>query len=199
MSSSSRRRRGTSLAEIILTSALVLLVIGLVATLVREYRRVSTHTRFQDASLRSAMALRLVREELKEAVEVLQPPDGSGGIFSVVEFDRLDPDTTTRVPGAWGPGTGLRGAPGPWPTPTPSPPAVWDPRDPADLIRVRYAVSNRQLLRTVTGPGAQTQLMAENVNGFSAQNQGNDAVRLTLRVQEEQREAIYSLFGVLTP
>ncbi len=170
-------RRGLSLAEVVLTSFLVFMVLGVVATLVRQYREVSTHSRLHDASLRSALALQQVAGEAKEAVTMITPPPGAGGTYSSVELDRIDPNDTTRFP-----------------TPIPSP-ATFDPKTP--LIRVQYTVDAGELVRFVqVGAGVSRQLIAENVLGFTAENQGG-SIHLSLRVQEDKRQKVYEARAVL--
>lgn len=172
-------RKGLSLAEVVLTSFLVFMVLGVIAALVRQYREVSTHTRLQDASLRSALALQQAAAEVKEALVVITPPPGVGGSYASLEFDRLDPNDATRFPS---------------PIPTP---ATFDPRTP--LMRVQYTVDAGELVRLVqVGATVSRQLIAENAVGFTAENQGT-AIKLSLRVQEEKRQTVYEALTVVTP
>lgn len=172
-------RKGVSLAEVVLTSFLVFMVLGVIAALVRQYREVSAHSRLQDASLRSALGLQQVANEAKEATAMITPPPGAGGIFSSVEFDRIDPNDTTRFP-----------------SPVPSPlPLTYDPRGP--LMRVRYTLDAGELVRFVqVGASVSRQLIAENALGFTAENQGS-ALKLTLRVREDKRQKVYEALSVV--
>lgn len=171
-------RRGLSLAEVVLTSFLIFMVLGVIAALVRQYRQVSTHTRLQDASLRSALALQQAAAEAREALVLITPPPGLGGTYASLELDRLDPNDTTRFPS---------------PIPTP---ATFDPRTP--IIRVQYTVDGGELVRLVqVGATMSRQLIAENAVGFTAENQGT-AIKLSLRVQEDQRQKVYEALTVVT-
>jgi hypothetical protein len=167
------------MAEVMLTSFLVFMVLGAIAALVRQYREVTAHSRLHDASLRSALGLQQVANEAREAMVIITPPPGVGGVFSSVEFDRIDPNDTTRFP-----------------SPVPSPlPLTYDPRGP--LMRVRYTLDAGELVRFVqVGTSVSRQLMAENALGFTAENQGT-SLKLTLRVREDKRQKVYETFSVV--
>ncbi|GMU53169.1 MAG: hypothetical protein AMXMBFR33_23150 [Candidatus Xenobia bacterium] len=173
-------RTGVSLAEVILTSFIVFMLLATVATLVRQYREVLTHTRLKDASLRSALGLQQAANEAREAIELITPPPGVGGAFPSLELTRIDPNSPSRFPS---------------PLPAPPPPP-YDPRVP--LIGVRYTVDAGELVRFVqVGTQVSRQLIAENVLGFTAENQGATSVKLTLRVREDKMQRVYEVLSVV--
>lgn len=170
-------RRGFSVAEALLTSFLVLLVLGAVASLVRQYGQVANHARLKDSSLRALLGLTGVGRELKSALSISSP---ASGVASTVNFTRVRPDATGRFP---------------FPLPT-SPPA-FDPRLPE--MNVVYQVVGRELLRQVDADTPE--LVAENVVGFSCRYVGADqnVIQLRLRVQEAADQRVFQVITVLKP
>ncbi|MEW6282899.1 MAG: hypothetical protein AB1758_30080 [Candidatus Eremiobacterota bacterium] len=164
------RRRGVSLAEALISLLLIALALGLVAGIVREFSSLMTFSSKKDRALSAAqLGLVRMRDESLQALELLSPDTGPS---AVLRFRRLSPLAAGRLP---------------IPVPTPAP-ATWNPFPPADLIVVRYEVSNRSLFREIEGRSERLELAGE-VESLSCRLTSSRPanLQLTLTLQDGKR------------
>jgi hypothetical protein len=154
------RHRGVSLAEALLTSFIMMMILAVVASLMRQYSDITRHAARKDASIELRQGLESIRHELMSAVEITAPlPGASSG---VLEFTRVDPAI-------------------PRPAPLPAP-VAWDPL--TDIMQVRYErLVSGLLVRRVTGGGQQTVLAS---CSFFQATTNDRTIYLTGSVQEDK-------------
>ena len=161
------RRSGFSLVEMMIAMLLVLGLLGLVATLMREYSRVSRHTSARENTMDGAQtALSALAQELSGAQTVLSPLSGTSG---AVSFWRANP-LAKRFPTA------------------DEYPYVWTPK--FSLMYVFYGVGNRQLVRysyAYDTAALQSHVMASDVEGFQATALSASQYELSLTFKETLR------------
>ncbi|MEW6278398.1 MAG: hypothetical protein AB1758_07255 [Candidatus Eremiobacterota bacterium] len=159
-------KRGVTLAEVLLTMFLFILMLGVAGTLVREYSGVLRHSSSKERTLRSALVgLDRIDCELAQAHAVVSPATSTP--VSLLEFRKLDPGAA-RLP-----------AP---PTPVP---AGWAPHDPAYEVTVRYRVLQGTLIREVVGGGA-PMAVVQGPQGLNAVLLPNGNVEVSLSIQEDK-------------
>jgi type II secretory pathway pseudopilin PulG len=153
-----------------LSMAVIFVVLGLTATLVADYSKTMRQGSSRDLLLDAIeLGAERIRSELCSAISVSQPPTISS-TSSLLEFDRVDPGSTSRLPN---------------PLPTP-PPVTWDPYAPADILVVRYAISNQNLVRTVTSPtSSRDEDICPGLQGMSAEYIDPRTLRVVLNVDVE--------------
>ncbi|MBT9589009.1 hypothetical protein IV102_37090 [bacterium] len=123
-------KRGVSLLEALVTAFLGLLLLGVVALTVKEYRQVLSKSQVLDQQIELTLALRRLCQEVQASTAVLVPTASS------LQLTRLDPGNPNRFPLQLNP-----------PQPVP---ASWTPQTPSWLVTVDYAVVTGALTRRCT-------------------------------------------------
>jgi len=161
-------RRGTTLAETLVTLFLLSLILTVAADLMRRARNVSGFYQQKSDLQRGAWALQRLGLEVLSATRVLQPAlDGQG---DHLEWTRVKPGATGRLPVTLGSD----------PQPVPGPSPVWQP-DRAiwtDTMNV-YRTDNGDLIRW--GSTSEV-LLAERLQDFHCRSQGK-FLELSARVR----------------
>lgn len=163
------RPRGVSLAEALLTSFIMMMILAVVASLMHQYAEVTRHAAKKDASTEMRQQLDMIRRELMGAIDITDPP--AGGTSTRLEFDRIDPASARGIPATLAP------------LPNPSP-AVWDPRDPATTIQVTYERQVSGILTRQVGSGP-LETVLSTCSFFQARGVGR-TMFLTGSVQEDK-------------
>lgn len=168
--------RGFSIAEALLATFLIFMILGTAASLFQNYSSIMRHSSPKERSLVGGqVALDRIRCELPAAVVMHEPALASTSLYNRVVFEKIDPSVTSRlpvpVPDAW------------------SMPAFgWDPNSPSHCCLVEYSVDSGDLVRKVWGAGYSAQeLMAEGVVGLNSQMNTRSSVNLTLSMSEDGR------------
>lgn len=161
------RPRGVSLAEALLTSFIMMMILAVVASLMHQYAEVTRHAAKKDASTEMRQQLDLIRRELMGAVDISSPP--AGGTAAQLQFNRIDPASARGIPATLAP------------LPNPSP-AVWDPR--AATIQVTYQRQASGILTRQVGVGPQETVLST-CSFFQARGVGR-TMFLTGSVQEDK-------------
>ena len=143
-----RKRRGTSLLELIITSALLMVVMAAVVGLFQSYSKLSRTSGMQDDYTNALQALEVVRNEIREANAIVSPAVGGAG-QSYLDLQRVDP--AVNQAGVY---TGVLRLPTIQPDPVGPTPAPWgfDPLDNYWLATVHYTMGGApsRLQRTTT-------------------------------------------------
>lgn len=165
---------GLSLAEVLLTMSLLLVVMATLAGLAREYSQVLRFTSGKDATLEAALvALTRSADESREALVFSHPAPGNFSPDSELAFERERPDQSM--------GLALP------PDVAPVPP--WDPADPTRRLSVRYyrSAQNRLVREVDDGTVIEPQELAEGVTGFQVTRQPDGGLVIAISVQEASR------------
>lgn len=173
------KRKGFSLLEAMIAMGLVFLILGLIATLMREYTGVNRLTSSKDATLDGVQfALREMRNELGSALDVMAPTT-VGSTSSSLAFTKINPRLgEDRIP---------------YEFPAPIP-ANWAHADPSHLLDVVYARSGGKLIRTVTGlPTTSRQEVAAKIDGLTVFRKTRRNYVITVSFQELNRLKTYTL------
>jgi type II secretory pathway pseudopilin PulG len=143
-----RKRMGTSLLELIITSALLMVVMAAVVGLFQSYSKLSRTSGMQDDYTNALQALEVVRNEIREASAILSPAVGGVG-QSYLDLRRVDP--AVNQAGVY---SGTYRLPTIQPDPVGPTPAPWgwDPLDNYWLATVHYSMGGApsRLQRTTT-------------------------------------------------
>lgn len=178
-------RRGFSLPETLLALLLVFGILGMVAVIMREYSQVA---RFVDAKARTfdgiQFALSEMSHEVSSAVALIAPSKaaGVGTTSATLEFRRMDP----AVDRYWLNPNNFEAEEG---DPDGGEPAVWDFRNPNEMMRVAYHRElNGELIRTVNRQnGVSRQKMCDSLTGMLITKQAEDYLQIRVSFQEEKR------------
>lgn len=177
-------RRGTTLAETLVTLFLLSLILTVAADLMRRARNVSGFYQQKSDLQRGASALQRLGLEVLSATRVLQPAlDGQG---DHLEWVRVKPGVAGRLP------TSLGSDPQPVPAPSP----VWQPDQATwtDTMNV-YRTDNGDLIRW----GSTTEvLLCERLVNFQCRSQGH-FLELTARVRVRGSEQQVRVTQLLPP
>lgn len=158
-------KRGFTLAEALVASSLLCLMLTTLAILVRSYGGSSRASDVHDASLSgSRLAVESVRRDGEAAVKLLEPVLGSNTASPILRLQRIDPEIV-RLPETM---------------PDPAP-GLWDPYDPAQMVEVRYYLTADILWREVfLGDGTQSKVaMGEHVQSFFVRSLTDNTLQLT--------------------
>ena len=165
----SGRPSAFSLVEMMIAMLLVLALLGLVATLMREYTRVSRHTSARENTMDGVQtALSAMAQELSGAQQVLIPTSGTS---AAVSFLRVNP-LTERFP------------------PADEDSGIWSALPASSLMYVFYGVSNRQLARYSYSYDTwvtQSHVMATDIEGFQTAALSPTQYELALTFKETLR------------
>ncbi len=174
------RQQGFTLIEVMLSMLLVFTTLGLIATLMREYTKVSKFASARDNTLDALqMALVEVTQELSEAVDVSYPENAGQPWVDSVAFSRIDPSVERWSQDPLG---GFEES------------FVWNPRAPDEYITVVYSRDGLGTLnRASVGPdGSQNQAMASNLNRFQVLRLSQNRFRIALSFQEKNRLRVFT-------
>lgn len=158
-----RKQAGFSLAEALITLAMMSLVMGLVAQLAQDYRRMENHSTGIERSLEgSQLGLTRMSAELQQAVLISSP--ASSSFVGLLSFEKIDP-TLARLPAD---PNGFGG--------------TFDPR--AGRIRIDYRWIGEELVREAAGSQL---VVATGVRGFSCARLSDQLVEIRLSIEESSR------------
>lgn len=169
-------KRGFTLAEALVATTLLCLMLSTLAILVRSYSGSSRASDVHDASLTGArLAVESVRRDGEAAVKLLEPLLGSNTASAILRVQRIDPEIV-RLPETM---------------PDPAP-GLWDPYDPNEMVEVRYYLSNETLWREVfLGDGTQKKSpLGEHVQAFLVTSLPDNTLQITcstLNIQGQLR------------
>jgi type II secretory pathway component PulJ len=158
-------RRGTTLAEVMIASFLLLLILTTVTVLVRSYSSTMTASDNRDMALSgSRQAIESVTHDLEAAGQLVQPVLASNTDSAILRLTRPDPEIV-RLPETF----------------PASPPGSWDPYDPAQTIQVRYALDGDALWRTVTlgDSSVKKTQVGTQMRGFFVKSLADESVSIT--------------------
>jgi len=142
-------RRGLSLAEVLISLALISVMLALVALLCRDLTRDRGTRARVDSQSQLDLGLLRLGQEWKSATHVNTPlPGASSGQFVML---RANTNMESDPPQ---PGDRL-----PMPLPTP-PLATWNSDDPGQQVKLRYDVDGQGLVRQALPGGAKTVRLA---------------------------------------
>ena len=155
--------RGATLLEVLISTAVLLVILGAAGSLIRSYSRTLQSSRARQEVLQAAQALESIRQESEGALSIEQV--GAGRLaFS----KRLTAGWLPVQPGPVGSG--------------------WNPLEPARLARVTYRLEASQLVREdVYGGESDRQVVAHNLRSFGVRRPAPDQLELSLEVLCEQR------------
>lgn len=166
-------RCGLTLIEIVITTALMLLATGLVASLAGDLGQTLRYDAQLDRAQEAAqVGLAQIRSEASEAVDFLTPDRASLTFPQAtpdarLEFMRLDPEAS-RLPANPLPG-----------------PGSWNPMATAYLMEVHYYLAGERLMREVSG--RPPVLIAEEVTAVSFRFENERLLLTTLTVRRGER------------
>jgi hypothetical protein len=162
-SSSSFNRTGLSLAEVLLVMALLLVVTGLMAGLVREYSEIMRFAGGKSHSLEVAQsALGRMASEVTEAATLDLPALG------VLKLERLNPDPAVRLSRL--PDSGA--------------PLGWQPFAPDHLVEVTYRCNVGEIL--MRSVGDQEVEIADRITGLLFDRPPTGGLDITISTREER-------------
>ena len=165
-------KKGFTLAEALVASALLLLMLTTLSILVHSYSGSSRASDAHDASLTGArLAVESIRRDGEAAVKLLEPTLGSNTQSPNLRLQRIDPEIT-RLPETY----------------PSSPPVLWDPYDPTQMVEVRYYLTGDVLWREVfLGDGSQRRTrVGEHVQAFLVTSLSDNSLQIqctTLSIQ----------------
>lgn len=170
-------RRGISLIELMVSMAVMLVVLGVAAGLMREYSSAVRFSSAKAASLAAQVALQRMVAETREALVMLAPASSASG--SELRFEKIDPSAGEWIPPV-----------------VPDPvPVSWDPQPAGLVMEVRYFVDGRgTLVREVTPPAGPLQAwdLAPEISGLAVNHATSGLVELELSVQEPGRLRVFA-------
>lgn len=173
------KARGLTIAEAVVTLALVVFVFNLTAGLLQSYLRTVKFAGGVDKAMEAAQtALSQVRNEAAQAIAFTSPKP-SGGSATSLTFDKIWTDSPDRLP-----------------SPTAPFPKTWDPHDPAWVDTVSYTFANEQLLRTSLLEGTNSVVTADQVENFQVEflPNGNLSIQISTRQDKIIRTASSEVF-----
>lgn len=163
----SRRVSGLTIAEALVTLALVFFVFALTAGLLQSYLRAVDFAGGVDKAIDAAQtALSVVRNEAAQALSVSSP---AGGTSQTLTFDKVWTMAPNRLP-----------------NPNATFPAFWEPRDASWLDRVTYTVRNERLVRSSTREQTRFVLVADEIVEFQVQVLPNQNLLVEVSTREEK-------------
>ncbi|MEW6278649.1 MAG: type II secretion system protein [Candidatus Eremiobacterota bacterium] len=161
------RSRGFSLVEALVTSCVLMFMLGVAALLVRDYARVLRADERKQSRRNALQALEQASTELRLAVAVSEPLS-DGSLSSRVSFQRANSQVSTL------------------PAVLPSPlPGSWTPSSPASLLTVVYQLQGTQLERRATGSGSsETTPLSSEVTGLAARFLPSGTLELEVSIDD---------------
>lgn len=165
-------KRGFSLLEALVTSFLVLVMLGVIGGVIQGYMRAQAVTEAKDRNWEAVVnSLRSVRNDCQAAVAFLQPLPTDLAVSPRLDLQRFSP-AATRLPAV---------------LPTPLP-ASWDPMPATELITIRYEVTPEEVLtRTLLVPAGESFRLAQETTGFSVQHVDTSLLEVAFSIQDRGR------------
>ena len=173
------KNRGFSLAEALLSMAMLATILGAAASLFLNYSRVTKQSSPKERNLVGGqLALERMRSEVSGAVVLREPAPANPGALSVrLLFDKLDP-SANRLPNPL------------------NPTQSFSPQGPT--CRVEYSLRAGQLLRRTNGSGYNSEeLLMDKVVGLSTQFVAPAGVNISLNLQEEKVQNLCGTFATV--
>lgn len=172
-------QRGFSLLEAMIAMLLVMTLLGMISTLMREYSDVARHSAARDNTFDGVQfALTEMGHELGSAQRMLLPPESSPAANStVLRFQRIDP-TLQRFPDDAALSYDEDGEP-----------EMWNTRDPDKWMTVEYRENDAgALVRTVTRPNGDTenQTMVDKIDSLLVTGDPAGFYTISLSFKEEK-------------
>lgn len=165
-----KRRGGFTLAEALVSMAILAILIGLASSIFVGYTRITRQSSTHERNLiLGYTALDRMRSEVSSAIYLSEPAASNGSVGSVLEFEKIDPSVLARLP-----------------NPEP-PPTTFEPLDPAYTCGVRYEVVAGKLIRKAWG-GTRWQseeVLMSGVLGLTTTFEAPAGLMITLNLQEE--------------
>jgi type II secretory pathway component PulJ len=169
-----------TLAEALVSMAILALILGLAASVFVGYTRITRHSsQHEQNQVRGYSVLERIEAEVAGCHTLFAPNPSGTAVSSSLTFDKVDPDLATRLP-----------------TP-PDFASAFEPRDPAARVQVSYSVSGQSLHRTTWGVANSDEVLLENVLGFTSQFDPPNGVKITLNLSEGARSQIFKGYGFL--
>ena len=171
--------RGLTIAEAVVTLALVVFVFNLTAGLLQSYLRTMNFASGVDKTMEVVQtALNQVRKEVAQGV-AFTSPNPSGGSTSSLTFSKIWTDSPDRLPG-----------------PDASVPLTWEPHDPTWADTVSYTIANERLLRTSKLENTKFVVTADQVSDFQVEflANGNLSVKISVRQDKIVRTRSSEIF-----
>lgn len=174
--------RAFTLAEAMISMAMISLILGLAASIFVGYTRIRRQATPHERNLTLGYsALERMRGEFGAAAEVFRPDPSSTALFSTLTLNKLEPTNLTRLPDP------------------PDPGAVFEPADPGHYCQVQYSVVGGQLLRNCWAGAFSSQeiVIPENVQGLTTQFISPGGVHIQLNLREETANRVLDAYGTL--
>lgn len=170
------KSRGFSLAEALISMAMLAMILGAAASLFLNYSRITKQSSPKERNLVGGqLALERMRSEVAEALVLREP--ASGTTSARLLFDKLDP-AANRLPVPLNPSQ------------------AFSPQSP--ICQVEYSLVSGQLLRRTRGAGYQSQeLLMDKVVGLATQFVAPAGVNISLNLQEEKVQNLCGTFATV--
>jgi prepilin-type N-terminal cleavage/methylation domain-containing protein len=173
-------KQGFTLAEALVSMAILALILGLAASVFVGYTRITRQSsQHEQNQVRGYSVLERIEAEVAGCHTLFTPNPSGTVISSSLVFDKVDPDAASRLP-----------------TP-PDFASSFEPRDPVDRVQVSYSVSGRALHRTTWGVANSDEILLENVLGFTGQFDPPNGVKISLNLSEGAGSQIFKGYGFL--
>lgn len=167
-------RAAFSLAEALITIFLVFAVFGVASGLLSEYSKILRFSAVRENRFSVAqVALKRMVDESREAMVWESPLAGGSPNLT---FQRVDPAFASWLPRPFDPYNHTF--------------TSWTPQPAAQMLRVDYAVSGGQLIRSlapVSGGTTSTSVVAQGVTGLQVTAPGGGAVEIVLSVEDSHQ------------
>lgn len=164
-----KKTTGLTIAEAMVTLALVVFVLNLTAGLLSSYLNTVEFAGGVDKAMEATQnALNLMRTEAAQAIS-FSSPAGSGSEVGTLRFSKVYSESSTRLP-----------------DPTAPFPSSWEPHDPAWVDTVTYSVANERLLRTSLLESANNVLVADSISDLKVELLPNDNLAIMLSTTQDK-------------
>lgn len=162
----SGRPRALTLLEVLVTMALLLVALAMIATMVRNFTAVTAHLDGKEGTQQGGMMLLSIAAELEEATTIGLPAIGTTIPESEIALTKFA-STSRRLQ-------------------TATTPSTWSPRF---VLSVRYYQAGENLIREVIYPGGSksSAIVSNRLNGFSANRLNDRVIEVRATFRESKR------------